>query len=63
MMKIGKSKTHHKLYVTERELEVLAGEGALSFTDDVHDIDRAALERVYQGFCTAAGAVAGEGAC
>jgi len=55
-MKIGKTKTHHKLYLTERELEVLAyvfGEGALSFTDDGHDIDRAALERVYQGLWAA----------
>jgi hypothetical protein len=55
-MKIGKTKTHHKLYVTERELEVLAyvfGEGALSFEGDGHDIDRAALERLHQGLCSA----------
>tara|TARA_R100001163_G_scaffold61817_1_gene52108 strand:+ start:1385 stop:1579 length:195 start_codon:yes stop_codon:yes gene_type:complete len=51
-MKIGKTKTHHKLYVTERELEVLVnvfGEGAMGFEDDSHDIDRAALNRVAVG--------------
>jgi len=52
-MKIGKTKTHTKLYVTERELEVLAhvfGEGAMSFDDDAsYEIDRAALERVREG--------------
>lgn len=55
-MKVGKTKTHHKLYVTERELEVLAYvfvEGAMSFEDDGHDIDRAALERVHEGLLNA----------
>ena len=50
-MKIGKTKTHHQLYVTERELEVLAdvfGEGAMGL-EDRHDIDRAALDRVTAG--------------
>ena len=50
-MKIGKTKTHHTRYVTERELEVLAdvfGEGAMGF-EDRHDIDRAALVRVAAG--------------
>lgn len=64
-MKIGKTKTHHKLYVTERELEVLVnvfGEGAMSFEDDGHDIDRATLERVHQGLCNArAQSLGGEG--
>lgn len=52
-MKIGKTKTHTKLYLTERELEVLSyvfGEGAMSFDDDdSHEIDRVALERVREG--------------
>jgi len=60
-MKIGKTKTHHKLYVTERELEVLCvlfGEGKEGLMIDEGNIsdfgiDTAAAERVYQGLCSA----------
>jgi hypothetical protein len=51
-MKIGKTKTHHKLYVTERELAVLIdafGEGVQGLRDGNDDIDRAALDRVADG--------------
>lgn len=56
-MKIGKTKTHHKLYVTERELEVLCllfGEGHESLMTDEgaisgYGIDTAAVERVTDG--------------
>ena len=58
-MKVGKTKTHHKLYVTDNELKVLHfvyGEGMLSF-DDVNnwpdDLQRAALERVATGLTQA----------
>lgn len=57
MMKIGKTKTHHKLYVTKRELEVLCllfGEGRESLLTDEgaissHGIDTAAADRVAKG--------------
>lgn len=56
-MKIGKTKTHHKLYVTERELEVLClffGEGREGLLTDEwaissHGIDTAAADRVAKG--------------
>lgn len=56
-MKIGKTKTHHKLYVTERELEVLCllfGEGREGLMTDegsISDfsIDTAAADRVFEG--------------
>ena len=56
-MKIGKTKTHHKLYVTERELEVLCllfGEGREGLATDesaVADfgINAAAVDRVADG--------------
>ena len=56
-MKIGKTKTHHKLYVTERELEVLCilfGEGKEGLVTDEGNIsdfgiDTAAVDRVTEG--------------
>ena len=55
-MKIGKTKTHHKLYVTERELQMLwhlYGEGQLAFMTGVGiadaTIDTAAVNRVTAG--------------
>ena len=51
-MKIGKTKTHHKLYVTERELAALIdafGDGVQGLRDANHDIDHAALDRVTAG--------------
>jgi len=65
-MKIGKTRTHYKLYVTERELEVLINvfeEGAQGlcdnwrkrqcFIDGNHDIDRAALDHIGEGLWNA----------
>jgi len=56
-MKIGKTKTHHKLYLTERELEVLCllfgegQEGLMSDEGSISDygIDTAAADRVAEG--------------
>ena len=55
-MKIGKTKTHHKLYVTERELRMLwhlYGEGHIAFMTSVGiadpTIDTAAVNRVTDG--------------
>ena len=69
-MKIGKTKTHHKLYVTERELEVLCvlfGEGKEGLMTDegsISDfgIDTAAVDRVVEGLWRAqAQSLGGEG--
>jgi hypothetical protein len=69
-MKIGKTKTHHKLYVTERELKVLCvlfgegNEGLMTDEGSISDfgIDTAAVDRVIEGLRRAqAQSLGGEG--